>query len=508
MKKRTAFPWGWVAGIVALSFVIIWPLLQRGFFVSDDGEWMVIRLSAFYQSLASGQFPVRYLGRLNNSYGYPVANFLYPGFMYIGSMLHRLGISFPDSVKVIMGGSIIGSALLIFFALRRRFRSWSSFIGTLSFLFAPYLLYDVYKRGSVGEVLALLPSALLLFAVSSSMYWLIPPALGLLIVSHNTTALLFGGVFVIMLIIEKRSIRFVLPLLIGAGMASFFWVPALLEQSFVRFDSVSVSNPSQYFVTLSQALLLGVPTILSMPFLFVKKNKFDVPDRLRVGIVVCAYLMAIPVSMMLWQLPILDKVVQFPYRFLIIPVLLGPWVVASAFDTLRGWKTVGLFGVYALLWIVPIIGSEQAIQFVNRPMGYYTTNEGTTTVADEYMPRWVREIPRTRLSNTLDVINGDANLSERQFTQGRIEASIVANEDSMVEIHKIYYPGWGVTIDGVLTPIDYSNPFGFMHITVPKGTHVIQASFRETPERFIADLVSIASVILYLVFVRRMSRTA
>mgnify|MGYP001558299250 FL=1 len=67
--------------LLILTIPVILPLLHGGFFQSDDGEWMVIRFSAFHQALRDGQFPVRWLGRLNQEYGYPVANFLYPGFM-------------------------------------------------------------------------------------------------------------------------------------------------------------------------------------------------------------------------------------------------------------------------------------------------------------------------------------------------------------------------------------------------------------------------------------------
>ena len=86
MKKRKTY--GFLigfAGVIAVSIVLLWPLFRHGFFITDDGDWMVIRLSAFYQSLADGQFPVRFLGRLYHNYGYPVSNFLYPGFLYVGS---------------------------------------------------------------------------------------------------------------------------------------------------------------------------------------------------------------------------------------------------------------------------------------------------------------------------------------------------------------------------------------------------------------------------------------
>ncbi|MEK7065711.1 MAG: hypothetical protein AAB961_01850, partial [Patescibacteria group bacterium] len=92
MKMRLELRWYIL--VILVSLFVLWPLLRSGFYISDDGEWMVIRLSAFYQSLAEGQFPVRFLGRLNYSYGYPVANFLYPGFLYIGSILRFIGFSF------------------------------------------------------------------------------------------------------------------------------------------------------------------------------------------------------------------------------------------------------------------------------------------------------------------------------------------------------------------------------------------------------------------------------
>ena len=94
MKKLISQNLIWVILIFVLGIFIVSPLFRPGFIVTDDGNWMVIRLSAFYQSLRDGQFPVRFLGRLNFSYGYPVANFLYPGFMYIGSLLHAFGLSF------------------------------------------------------------------------------------------------------------------------------------------------------------------------------------------------------------------------------------------------------------------------------------------------------------------------------------------------------------------------------------------------------------------------------
>src|SRR5271167_3041891 len=87
------------------------PLAHHGFFQTDDGEWMIIRLSAFYQAMHDGQFPVRFLQRLNFLYGYPVAVFLYPGSFYLGIILHIIRFGFVNSIKIIFGLSLIGSVI-------------------------------------------------------------------------------------------------------------------------------------------------------------------------------------------------------------------------------------------------------------------------------------------------------------------------------------------------------------------------------------------------------------
>lgn len=148
-----------------LSLPAIISLFHPGFFQSDDGEWMIIRFSAFHQAFRDGEFPVRWLGRLNHGYGYPVANFLYPGFMYLSELPKVLGFGFVDSIKIILGFSIISSAVFAYLWLSKLFGKTSAFIGALFYLYTPYHLFDLYKRGSVGEVLALTVVPLIFWAM-------------------------------------------------------------------------------------------------------------------------------------------------------------------------------------------------------------------------------------------------------------------------------------------------------------------------------------------------------
>ena len=124
--------------LLILTIPVILPFLHGGFFQSDDGEWMAIRFSAFHQALRDGQFPVRWLGRLNQEYGYPVSNFLYPGFMYLAEIPKVIGFGFVDSIKIIIGLSLISSAVFTFFWLKKIFTPFSAFMGAIFYFYAPY----------------------------------------------------------------------------------------------------------------------------------------------------------------------------------------------------------------------------------------------------------------------------------------------------------------------------------------------------------------------------------
>ena len=203
--------------------------MRSGFYISDDGEWMIIRLSAFYQSLRDHQFPVRFLGRLNNSYGYPVSNFLYPGFLYIGSLLHFVGFTFVDSVKFILGGSVVGTAVVLFYGYVGNFHgfqaAWASW-----YLCAHRIFCLIYTKEVLWVRYCIFPAALGLYSIESGKKWLFPISIAFLVVSHNTLALLFLLVLCIVMFLRKRF-EYLWLFLLGIVITTFFWMPAFMEKN-------------------------------------------------------------------------------------------------------------------------------------------------------------------------------------------------------------------------------------------------------------------------------------
>jgi hypothetical protein len=487
----------WIFMVVALV-VLLHPLGREGFFISDDGDWMIIRLSAFFQSLREGQFPVRFIGRLNESFGYPVSNFLYPGYLYIGSILHILGLSFVDSVKAIFGVSIIGGAFFIYGWLRKYFKPLAASGGAVSFIALPYIGFDLYTRGSAGEILAFFALSMALYSIAHSRRTLGALSVGLLIVAHNSLALLFMLCLGMYLLYERKVKEFFVPFVLGFGMSAFFWAPALAERSYTFFETTKIANSQEYFVYLSRFYLIASGLLIcGLSMLSWVKHRL-VPFFLSIACV--SIFLATPASSWLWNMSFLSQLFQFPFRFLSLLAIAVPFLTAAIIEFRPVKYSVAIWSVLALLWMVDLSRTLSTFKPSINEEGYYITNEATTTVQNEYMPRWVSLRQGERSASRIEFYDGQGKISPDVFAQHTFRVSVLATQDSILQINTVYYPGWSVAVDGQKVKIDYSNLFGLMRFPLKAGDHIVDVAFRETPFRFIIDCISIISGVLFLVF--------
>jgi len=489
-----------VALLVLLTGFVLIPLLKPGFIITDDGDWMVIRLTAFYQAFADGQFPVRFLSRLNNNYGYPVSNFLYPGFLYIGSFLHLLRLPYPFIIELILGGSVMVSVVCAFLWLRTFFSRFPSFIGAGTLAVSPYFLYDIYKRGSVGELLATAVVCILFWCTESGFVWFISPITALLLISHNTLALFFSALFLLYICIRKKF-DVLIPFIIGVWIASFFWIPALFEQTFVRFDAVQVSNPLHY-LNLSETLLyMSLPFFVPLVCFFRRrKNHFESEFLFFSVLVILAGVVSSMLGIIFLKTSLFARYVQFPYRVLSVLFVAGPWLIGFFVSLFSGkkqiWIGIAFIAVFSLV-NVPFLMS---VKSVVREEGFYLTNEGTTTVQDEYMPRWVIKKPDIRADKRLEIFSGRGVISNLSSSSNKTEADMKLEEESVIQLNTVFYPGWGALVDRKPSTVFYSNMKGLMQVTVPQGIHHVSFEFRETVFRYVADTLSGIGVLLYGIY--------
>lgn len=484
--------------VILFSLPSIIPLLHKGFFQSDDGEWMVIRTASFYTSLKDWQFPVRYLSSLNYGYGYPVANFLYPGFMYMAVFIHLLGFGFIDAIKIILGLSMVGSSIFVFLWLSRLFNKFSAFIGAMFYLYLPYHLYDIYKRGSVGEILALAIVPFILWQIERKSFFLPAVGIGMLVVSHNTLALLFIPIMAFYMLIRKKiSIKYVvLSLFLGLGSSAFFSIPAILDLQYTIFSKTKISDWSGYFSNLDTVSYLSL-IVVGISLVLVAKNRVKgiTPFFLILGLI--SIFLATSGSTFLWRvLPI--SFIQFPFRLLSIEILAVSYLACFLLFSVKNVTRFAL-GVILLLLLFASSFQYRPSVFFDKGDSYYSTNEASTTVKNEYLPTWVKNNPSKHYKDKAEIIDG--KIYSLVVRPNSIVFDATSPKPTKITINTIYFPGWKVFIDSNNSVINYNNEKGLIKFDMPAGIHRISAYFLETPIRLGSDIVSAVSALILLVIV-------
>lgn len=520
IKKKQAIIFPYIL-ILVLSLVLLWPFFKKGFFETHDGDWMIIRFSAFHQALVDGQFPVRFVDRLNNNYGYPVLNFLYPLPFYLAEIPKILGFGFVDSIKVIFTLSTIFSSVLMYWALSLRFSKFSSIVGAVIYLWTPYRLLDLYVRGSLGENLAFTFIPLILGSIfqigkgKKIYYPLLSVSLALLILSHNVIAIIFVPLFFLLYALElKEKLKLgITYFILGTLISSFFWIPALYDLRFVIYNQVQVSNVFDYLTPFKSLLVpswsfgpspngtnsfsprLGLLPILiitaSIVFLISGKLKDKLAFFLTI-ISITAVFFTLRISTPVWKiLPYINNI-QFPWRLLSVIVFAS--AVLSAFIAEKVNKRI-LSSLLIISAVILNFSYTFPRIFVDKEDGFYSTNEATTTVQNEYMPIWVKKIPEERASAKIEIENG-GTVEKQDIGNSSYKASIILNENSRILVNTIFFPGWTVISDDRNVPIEITEVSGLISFKLPKGIHKVIIDYRQTGIHSASELLSLIALIL------------
>lgn len=431
---------------------------------------MVIRLTAFHQALRGGQFPVRWLPRLNHGYGYPVTNFLYPLPFYLAEPFYALTGNPATAIQIVMGLSVVSMAVGMYVFLsalitshhslitNHKFSvfSFPSFVGSAAYVYSPYVAFNLYQRGSLGELVAMGIAPWVFWAVNRGQWLLGSIALSGLILSHNVVAILFFPLILLFMLLKiiqkKRDFRlslatyYLLLTTLALGASAFFWLPALAELRYVRASTIVVSDfQNEYLspdVAFKRAGHLSTVANLGFPLYFLTDA-----------------------SRGFWEtFPIL-QVIQFPWRLLSVFSFTGAVITAAILSQMRRMKAMAVV-LGAVVILVSFQSSRyfyQPLTINHQPSSYYETNDDTTTVRAEYTPIWVKELPAIR--------------------------------PAVPETH--YYPGWRAFLNGKeIAVLDPRSTNGVLKSAAPADR--IEYKWSETPLRAFSNLTSLISLVALL----------
>lgn len=516
--------------LIFLSLIALWPFARRGYFESHDGEWMVIRFTAFHQALTSGQFPVRYVERLNSNYGYPVLNFLYPLPFYLAEIPKTLGFGFVDSIKIVFILSSVSSVVAMFWALSQVASTTAAAAGAAIYLFAPYRFVDLYVRGSLGEnvAFAFVPIIIgAIFKVAKGERKFLPIlslSIAALILSHNVIAILFlpfVAVWVFLLIGKKIS-RLAIPSGLGLSIAAFFWIPALYDLHYVQLSQIKVSEITNYLVDplkliipdwgygpspnspdgLSvQVGIVGFIVIVSALAILVKSKKDSkIIIYLLIATAVILFLNTKWSTLVWLTIPGVD-LIQFPFRLHSILVVIIAYLLAYVINSSS--RKILLASLVVTAAIIATIRYTGPSVFIDRTDDYYATNEDTTNVRDEYLPVWAREKPKGRAAEKLQ-LQGPGKIQNQTINYLDYRAQISSDEPTTLRVATIYFPDFKTKVDGIEAQVNYQNNSGLLEVQLPSGTHEVIISYIKSPVHLASDIISLLAILTTGVYFYRL----
>lgn len=529
--------------ILILSIPAIWALLVPGFYGASD-DLHIAWLFEFHKDILMGKIPPRFVSDLSFGFGYPLFNFVFPLPFYISETFHLIGFNLVDSIKLLFLLSIPLSGIFMYFLLREFCSEALSLTGAILYIYTPYRSVDIYVRGAIGEVLSFVFLPLIVLSViklkkDQSFKWVGLGAIVLasLVLSHNITAYMLFPFVALLFFLQvflsgnKKGfiLRSILMFFLSLLISLFFWLPAIMESSLMKYDTVF--NFADHFPTLLQLItpywgygasvpgpydgisfFLGVVNILLLLVGLISTiffwKKFSNESRVILGwslgsIFICVFLMNYR-SIFIWNnIPLLPYF-QFPWRFLILTTFLIPILIISIEKIkINAWL---IAVILITLNMVTTALDFRPQDFLGREDSYYLKRYIPTPLAgkeylqiqEEYLrlPKWTQKRP----DRNYPLVSADNGTIEKITKLNDLDTTFsmdVLNK-SKVDYNKYFFPGWEVKVDGRKVNIYPGTPFGQINFEVPAGSHKVDVQFKEITFKIALDAISLLAFLVSL----------
>jgi len=494
-------------------------------------------------------------------WGYGEARFLFypPASWTLGA---ALGAALPW--KVVPGAYCWIALTLSGAAMYRLAREWlapaDALFAAVLYALNPYHLLIVYWRSAYAELLAapLLPLVLLcllrLFLRESESgfrpaLWLslalaaawLTNAPAAVMICYSTAGL------ALLLAARERSwgpqiwrplIRTALAMFLGAGLASFYLLPAIYEQGWINLSQVlspgvrpednflftTIADPDHNrFNLLVSTIAIAEIGVLAFAIWFSRRwrakraGEAELSGPVTSSAIAAAAdqnpwmplsawgavsaLLMLSVSGFLWQhLPKL-RFVQLPFRWLLcMNAALAILLTMAA----KRW-TWRLLASAVLLAAVILAGyrfqppwweTAGDIREMSNAVADGTGYEGT----DEYVPAGADPY---ELNKSLPRLSDDtgAPVGSEMLAWGETEKHFVvhASKPESLELHLFNYPAWQVTVNGQPIETQTTDVTGLIVIPIAAGDSDVHIHFRRTIDRVVGNIVSLISLGLLVV---------
>lgn len=518
-------------------------LLRPGYFSMQD-DVQAFRLLEFDKCVKTFQIPCRWIPDGGAGYGYPLFNY-YPPLPYaVGEGFHLLGLSILDSVKLLFILGFIGAAFSMYLLTSSLWGKASGFLSAMFYLYAPYRSVDSYVRGDLSEFWALSLAPLVLLGVylvvaKKRGYLLITLSLTALLLTHLLTLvmlapfLIFWCAYLLLKTKSKQSLRtLAVGSLFALAMSGFSWIPSLLEKDLVTLNTITQGffDFRGHFASLDQLFLsrfwgygaslfqksdmslqIGhlhwlIPASVALVIILFKKKKAVYDHFFFIATIfgfVYAF-MAHNQSTPIWlSLPFLSFL-QFPWRFVGLSVLALSMAVGAIRIQSRFLVILLIAAVIGLnvgyfkedIWYPSMTDTQKLSQSE-------ITKQNISGLKD-YWPASGTSFPDLQAPLFPKFLIGGGKVIARTIGSSSFQYTLNVEAPSSVEFPIVYFPNWRIVnkSTGAQIPIKVTQPLGLISANFPKGEIEVFLKLFNTPAREFANILSVASVILFLLILR------
>jgi hypothetical protein len=528
----------------------------------DAGVEHIYRGFLFSSAISDGVVFPRWVQELHLGLGGPLFTFQAPWPFYGMDLLYRLGVPHPLGWRLLMAGGIFAAFIGMFLLVREITRQhWPALVAATTFIYAPYVIHNIFDRGS-NEAYSMLLYPWVLW----SLLWLArrPTAPGLVLAGsiwaacigfHVLAPLILApvaGLMALGLGWRYRTPAPVLALLAGGMLTAFIWAPIVDEMHYVKLDQIQYipeAQPANHPVPLDR--LLAPPAIYD-----VLRGNNRVTDQAG-WLHVLALALGVPATigawrqrkhelalfsasftliglLLLWLLTaqatpvwhLLEPVLgMLEYRIRLMGLLsLAAALLAGCLVALyplraQRYLAPGFIGVLLLVTIpslyvglLPVHGHFGTRLTIDEVREAEVRYEGKGfTAFGETIPRW-RELPLTPetawsvRASPVASPQDDVRLLGSVIRTSQWDLALESPGATTLTLHLLYYPRWQAFLDGQPVALHPEPETGLAQLALPAGRHELAIRYELTAAERAGLLTSgLVGLLLLIVVLRGIS---
>lgn len=510
-----------------------------------DGIAHITTLTQFYQAMKEGIWRVVWTDGFAN-YGMPIPLYIHQTVGYLGGWIATLlrGDVVLSYKVMFLIGAVVSSAVFYKF-LRIYFTPLASFLGVFIMNFHPYRILNLYIREALPEFLAavLFPTILLATYnfIKKKSKWsgaILTFVSALIALTHPMMlvvgSVLFGGYFLYLIKDEdnklKITISYGLHMIWGLLIAAYYLIPLKVEIKYFYYGQeanhltggqylklANYFDPKWYYFYIRDVanrghfvsaglietiiMVFGVTTLAYQ--VLVQKIKKVETWHFALGVGIVLMFMTTRFSGWLYEHINLLSNIQFPWRMLSSYIYIPAILVAAFFEKLSKYKWHKIIVIIFLLVISvarfpQIYAKNNTMHDISRY--YFTPINLRSTVMNTVWSGETTEYPI--MNRKIDIIEGQGTLNVKDVRYGIREYSIDAKTDVRMVDYTFYFPGWEVTVDGQVIPIEFQDPDyrGVITYRLSPGQHNVRLYFGDTKLRKISNLITIINVTIFVAY--------